>query len=397
MKKIYYAFLIIITIFSCKKDQIKIGNKTGISGDVIQKLKAAGFDTSEGLSKIKNGYMVEYDIFIPDTAINQLSNSTVVKVPLSLKNTNIKLQSKDPISHYRSNNLLITSWNSQRNIQVYMDPVFSSYLQNALDQALQRYNALDLNITFTRTTNASANDIYISSVSNKSYLMSAGFPYGNGEPYDEILVNTDYYNASNNRADAISTFAHELGHCIGFRHNDYMNRSFSCNTGGHEGSTSTGAIYMPGTTSGPNAGSWMLACSDGFDRPFTLDDILALKSLYSYRKNIYVKSIMNMISDDSYLIGCCDDRSLASWSVRAEFYQDANFTIPYTTSGNFILNTYVDNSTTTTTPILIPDGVNFVDLGVYSQDIYYSYGTEISNNSTGFQVAAFVGYWIGYY
>jgi len=393
MKKIYYVLFLIITIFSCKKDQIIVENKTELTGDIIQKLKAAGFDTSEGLSRVENGYMVEYDIFIPDTAINGLNKSTAIKIPLSLKNANIKLQTKDPISHYRSINQLITSWSYQRNIQVFIDPAFGAYLQNALDQALQRYNALDLSIIFTRTTNASASDISISSVSNKSYLMSAGFPYGTGDPYDEILVNTDYYNSSNNRADAISTFAHELGHCIGFRHNDYMNRSFSCNTGGHEGSTSTGAIYIPGTTASPNAGSWMLACSNNVDRPFTLDDILALKSLYSLRKNIYVKEVMTLISMESGY-GTYDDWEKSEWGVVAEFYQDANLTIPYTTTGNFVLNTNVGSEEVfNEVPLLIPNGVTSYDLGRFIRDKYYSYGTLTQDNSSGYRVTGFTGYW----
>jgi hypothetical protein len=394
MKKIYYAFLLIITIVSaCKKDQLAVENKTEISADVIQKLKAAGFDTSEGLTKINGGYMVEYDIFMSDSSIDKLEAKSKVKIPLSAKNIQGKIQSKDLVSHYRSNNLVLSSWNSQRNIQVYMDPAFGTYLQNALDSALQRYNDLDLNVTFTRTNNASANDIYVSSVSNKSYLMSAGFPYGNGEPYDEILVNIDYYNSSSNRADAISTFAHEIGHCIGFRHNDYMNRSFSCNTGGNEGSTSSGAIYMPGTTSSPHAGSWMLACSDGFDRPFTLDDILAIKSIYSYTKNIYVKEVLSLVSYDSGY-SAYDDWEKVEWGVVAEFYQDANKTIPYTTSANFVLNTNVGSEEVyNPEPLLIPNGVTSYYLGTFIREKYYSYGTLVQDNSSGYRVTGFSGYY----
>lgn len=394
MKKIYYAFFMITAIFSgCKKDQLFIEDKTEISTDIIQKLKVAGFDTSEGLTRIKDGYMVEYDIFMSDSTINSLAPKSKVKIPLSAKNIGGKIQSRDLNSHYRSSNLVLATWNSQRTIQVYMDPAFGTFLQTALDLALQRYNALDLSITFTRTTNASANDIYISAVSNKSYLMSAGFPYGNGDPYDEILVNTDYYNSSNNRADAISTFAHELGHCIGFRHNDYMNRSFSCNTGGNEGSTSTGAIYMPGTTYSPNAGSWMLACSNNTDRPFTLDDILALKSIYSYRKNIYVKEVMTLIGMESGY-GTYDDWEKSEWGVVAEFYQDADRTIPYITTGNFVLNTNVGSEEVSNeVPLLIPNGVTSYDLGTFTRDKYYSYGTLTQDNSSGYRVTGFTGYW----
>jgi hypothetical protein len=77
--------------------------------------------------------------------------------------------------------------------------------------------------------------------------------------------------------------AHELGHCIGFRHTDYMNRSYSCGSGGNEGQTTTGvgAVLIPGTPSGPDAKSWMLACiGSGVNRPFNSNDKVALAYLY---------------------------------------------------------------------------------------------------------------------
>lgn len=39
-----------------------------------------------------------------------------------------------------------------------------------------------------------------------------------------------------------------MGHCIGFRHTDYMNRSYSCRGSAvNEGSAGVGAVYIPGT------------------------------------------------------------------------------------------------------------------------------------------------------
>nr|MCU0383478.1 zinc-dependent metalloprotease [Cyclobacteriaceae bacterium] len=76
--------------------------------------------------------------------------------------------------------------------------------------------------------------------------------------------------------------AHEIGHCIGFRHTDYMDRSYSC--GGataNEGASTVGAILIPGTPSGPDAGSFMLACiGNGQNRPFNNNDKTALAFLY---------------------------------------------------------------------------------------------------------------------
>jgi hypothetical protein len=75
-----------------------------------------------------------------------------------------------------------------------------------------------------------------------------------------------------------------MGHCIGFRHTDYFNRSISC--GGspvNEGPAEPiGANHIPGTPTGASlsAGSWMLSCTGGGNRPFNNDDKTALDYLY---------------------------------------------------------------------------------------------------------------------
>lgn len=80
-----------------------------------------------------------------------------------------------------------------------------------------------------------------------------------------------------------TVIAHEIGHCIGFRHTDYMNRAYSCGSGGNEGqeNNGVGAVHIPGTPTGPDAASWMLAClSATTDRPFNSNDKVALAYLY---------------------------------------------------------------------------------------------------------------------
>ena len=74
-----------------------------------------------------------------------------------------------------------------------------------------------------------------------------------------------------------------MGHCIGFRHTDWMNRAYSCGTGGSEGqqTSGVGAVLIPGTPSGPDSGSWMLAClSASTNRQFNNNDKTALNYLY---------------------------------------------------------------------------------------------------------------------
>ena len=91
------------------------------------------------------------------------------------------------------------------------------------------------------------------------------------------------YLGSNPGTNYLGTIlAHEMGHCIGFRHTDYMNRSFSCGGSAvNEGASTVGAVLIPGTPSGPVSGSWMLACiGSGQNRPFNSSDIVALNYLY---------------------------------------------------------------------------------------------------------------------
>jgi hypothetical protein len=74
--------------------------------------------------------------------------------------------------------------------------------------------------------------------------------------------------------------AHEIGHCIGFRHTDYMNRS-SCGQNSNEGSAGVGAIWIPGTptTVSGTYKSWMMACTDG-SPSFSSADGTALTYVY---------------------------------------------------------------------------------------------------------------------
>lgn len=240
-------------------------HQEGADVGVAQKLKAAGFDLSQGFYPYQNGYMVEYDIFLTEAQIDELAATP-------------QAQKGGRTTHYRTNNLVA---GLPRTLQVYMDPAFGSYMQSAFDQALGRYNALGLGLSFQRTTNAGAANISILAFYEVSNTLgySGGFPT-NGNPASTIRLNTYYYNNSSQRPDAATVVAHEIGHAIGFRHTDYMNRAFSCGSGGNEGDAGVGAVHIPGTPTNPSANSWMLACSNNTDRPFTADDRTSLRTVY---------------------------------------------------------------------------------------------------------------------
>ncbi len=254
---------------SCKRETVI--SKNDISQDVIQKIAAQGFST-ENVQKVNNGYLVEGDIVLTDQNLNAQSTSP----SLVIANT----------EQYRTTNLVTK--NLPRTITISVTNLPSVYSM-AADTMIARYNALRLpNITFRRASSGTVGDIDIFGFDqgpSGGYITlgSSGFPTAAGDPYNQIKMNTNAqaYGTNPDILYVGSVIQHEVGHCIGFRHTDYYNRAYSC--GGHksnEGTAGVGAILIPGTPSTANAESFMLACSNGGNRTFNSNDLIALKYLY---------------------------------------------------------------------------------------------------------------------
>lgn len=350
--KFYFLLFIVVAVTACKKSEL-----TDLEGDITasEKLRSLGFDLSQGFHIIEGGYIVENDIHFTESdidyhydkmtltgngriAIEDLNTRVAPHGKLSPVRSSDFKESKGLVSHYRTTNLVNVPFVSNeytRTVKIYIPTSLGTALQSALNSAINRYNALDLSLNFQRTMNINDAHIKVSGRSGQVYLMSAGFPV-NGMPYPEIFVNTDYYNDNSFRADIVSTLAHEIGHCIGLRHTDYMNRTFSCGTGASEGAGAEGAIHIPGTPTAPESKSFMLACSDNTDRPFTNGDVLALKTLYYKGRVFYVKLVKQIVADRSHMSYCCatTDRDI-NYSV--SFYKDASCTIPHYAEFPFVL------------------------------------------------------------
>jgi hypothetical protein len=157
--------------------------------------------------------------------------------------------------------------------------VSNSDLMAGLQAAVDNYNSqgLTFQLAIGPTTGCSAN---ISMVTQGGTSSSAGFPSG-GLPYPGpvyIGTGTARYGAG----PVKHVIEHELGHCIGFRHSDYYNRSISCGAGGNEGDAGVGAILIPGTPStAVRGGSVYNSCySTTSTGVFTSSDVTALQYLY---------------------------------------------------------------------------------------------------------------------
>jgi len=273
LRSVSMLLVVLITIVSCQQsdDAAVVKNDNQVSREVLDKLVALGFDVTDKVPfKFEGGYLVEGDIYLTDADI-----------------ASMKVGDKVPVDEQYSTNNLVTGL--PRNISVYIPTSsFSSTYVTALNTAIARYNAEGLRITFSRATSSSGATIRITRLSraneNSGVLGSSGFPTSQGNPYGSIAMSGILESTYGLSANGIATIlAHEIGHCIGFRHTDYYNRAISCGgSTSNEGTAGVGANLIPGTpsTATLSAKSFMLACTDGGDRPFNADDKVALAYLY---------------------------------------------------------------------------------------------------------------------
>lgn len=231
------------------------------SEEALAKIYALGFSNKNVSMDEDGNYVVEGDIVLSQASLNAAPDMQFLRVGAE--------------EQYRTYNLVTRL---PRVIKVSVSSKLPSSYKAALDEALGRYNAENLLITFQRVSSNA--DIQIVKAAG-NYLASAGFPTSTGAPYNQVKVNSSALSGQP-QATVASVLAHELGHCIGFRHTDYMNRAFSC--GGqavNEGASTIGAVFIPGTNANPDPNSWMLSCiGSGQNRPFNVNDKVALNYLY---------------------------------------------------------------------------------------------------------------------
>jgi len=290
MKKFNFLSLLIIcagvVFVSCESENVAPVDE--VSPEVLAKIQSLGFST-EGVINFEDGYLVENDIYLTDKSMAQMSVGKEIPT----------------VEQYSTDNLVC----GPRTITVYAPEEgtsggggkgkgkkggggsggYSPAMIAGLDEAISRYNAENLTISFQRVTNSSNADIVMTRLSKRDerrgVLGSSGFPTNSCDPYGEIKMSGVLESSYGLSTNGIATIiAHEMGHCIGFRHTDYFDRSISC--GGSptdEGDGGVGANHIPNTPTGADLqgnGSWMLACTDGSNRPFTNDDKTALDYLY---------------------------------------------------------------------------------------------------------------------
>ncbi len=261
-------------LFASCSNETDVVNQDEVSDAVLSALTNAGFDVvNQAPLKFENGYLVEGDIYLTDADIASL-----------------RVGNRLPVEEqYSTDNLVSTT--GSRVITIYAPTGrkgYSAGMIAGLDLAIARYNAENLEVSFQRVSSSNSADIVMTRLSKRDerrgVLGSAGFPTSSGDPYGEIKMSGILESSYGLSTGGIATIiGHEMGHCIGFRHTDFFDRSISCGGGtANEGDGGVGANYIPGTDAGASLSdkSWMLACTDGSDRPFNNDDKTALDYLY---------------------------------------------------------------------------------------------------------------------
>ncbi|QHI38741.1 hypothetical protein IMCC3317_41350 [Kordia antarctica] len=264
--------LVFATFTSCQSDQSDelLQDEAKINPDVLAKLDAALFDTTNARAMNfmgEEGIAVE-DMFFSYVQIDELAPT-------------------DPLAkHYRTSNLVKKL---PRVITISVDPDLGTLGSDALDVTITMYNNLGLRLSFARVAfgqrgknkaNIEVTEFY--ELESGGYITlgrAAGFPTRKGDPAKGFGINSRWFELSISPTvnELAGTMAHEIGHCIGFRHTDYQTRQ-SCGQNVNEGSAGVGAIHINGTPTGSDSSSIMQSCGPAIN--FNNNDVTALEALY---------------------------------------------------------------------------------------------------------------------
>lgn len=259
--------LLALSLAACSTSETPADNEpASLSQTTLAAITTQGFSTQNAYA-VAGGVIVEGDIFLSDADLRATPERQLLRVGAE--------------EQYRTTNLVR---GLPRTISIYVSTSLPSGYVTATDEVVRRYNAENLTLRFRRVTSSTgANIVFNRAPSGAQYLASAGFPTSGGNPFNQVLINTTAIANGSPTINSVATIlAHEVGHCIGFRHTDYMGRQFSCGgQAANEGAGTDGAILIPGTPAGPDPNSWMLACvGSGVNRPFNSNDRVALNFLY---------------------------------------------------------------------------------------------------------------------
>ena len=215
MKQIFYsaslALLLAGSISSCKKAPADDVNANGLTQSEKNLIASAGFNANWAEKTAEGSYLIEGDILLSTAQLQELVGVTPHELIVANE------------EHFRTTNVVSLPATGQRTITVRLGSGFPSYYSTGLDQALARYNNLNLRIRFQRVTtggNIVISGANLGTTGGGCILgQASGFPTASGNPSSGFTLSTSscavaYVNTAN-KADEV--MAHEIGHCIGNR------------------------------------------------------------------------------------------------------------------------------------------------------------------------------------
>jgi len=269
------ACLVAGAITGCQKSTATGAAENGLSTEELALVAGAGFNSNWVEKTADGNYLIEGDIL--------LTKSQLIEMDGAAPSHNFIVANEE---HYRTYNIVTAPTSGARTITVRLTDGFPAHYSTALDNALARYNSYGLRINFQRVS--TGGDIVITAAnlgtSGGGCILgqASGFPDAAGNPSKGFTLSNSscavtYLNTVD-KADEV--IAHEIGHCIGFRHTDYKKRN-SCGPGPGESAGSIGAVHIPGTPTNVSGSynSWMMACTNG-SPIFNADDAIALREVY---------------------------------------------------------------------------------------------------------------------
>jgi len=259
MKKLLLFILPALFLFSCKKDDLKREKQNeDTSNRVWQYIKKLGFTDSE-IKDIGDNYLVDGDILFPKNS-----------------NPDFSVFGGPATEQYSAANAV--GFNIQPNITVRIDPSMNAFI-NEINGAIAIWNnVLNSRVRFT-LTNATNQHILITNVNLGSGTCGAGVFPMNGLPGQTVQINGPLISA-NSFAQRQRTIAHELGHCIGFMHTNWMiNGEQRSGQGPNGGYFSTQHVF--GTPAWTDENSLMNGRECGIGATaLSAFDIIALEFMY---------------------------------------------------------------------------------------------------------------------